>query len=68
MSNLHENLDGAEFRRALEMVRSPKIVESARAMAAAQTAAAREALAMLPPSVYRQSLLALIDEQLDRDV
>jgi geranylgeranyl pyrophosphate synthase len=61
-------LDDAAFARALEIVRNPKVVAHARSMAAEQITAARAMLAMLPPSIYRQSLAVLIDEQIDREV
>lgn len=61
-------LDGADFGRALDLLRAPAVVERARALAAQQMARARERLSQLKPSLYRQSLALLIDEQVDRKV
>lgn len=61
-------LDDAAFERALGMLSEPKLVARARAMAAEQGRAATAALAELAPSVYRDSLAALIDEQMKREV
>jgi len=61
-------LDGVAFERALKMLREPKLVAEARAMAAEQGRLAMAALGELMPSVYRESLAALIDEQLRREV
>lgn len=61
-------LDGAAFNRALQILRSPALLDRARAMAAQQVKAARLLLAQLTPSIYRDSLGALIDEQIDREV
>jgi octaprenyl-diphosphate synthase len=61
-------LDGAGFNRALELLRSPRLLARARAMAGEQVKIARRLLATLKPSVYRDSLGALIDEQIDREV
>ena len=61
-------LEGAALDRALKMLRDPKVVAEARAMAAEQGRIAMAALGELAPSVYRESLAALIDEQLRREV
>ncbi len=61
-------LDGANFERALELLRSPAIVGAARAMARTQINRARAILAQLKPSLYRDSLAVLIDDQVDREV
>ncbi len=62
------HLDGATFDRALEMLRAPEVVAESRAMAAEQVRMARELLAGLKPSAYRDSLGLLIDEQVHREV
>jgi geranylgeranyl pyrophosphate synthase len=61
-------LENAALERALRMLREPKLVAEARAMAAEQGRIAMAALGELAPSVYRESLAALIDEQLRREV
>ena len=62
-------LDGAELERALDLMREPSIVDRGRAMAAEQVAVARDILErQLKPSVYRDCLAALIDDQIERDV
>ncbi|HLK87473.1 MAG TPA: polyprenyl synthetase family protein [Candidatus Binataceae bacterium] len=61
-------LDGASLERALKMLREPRLMATARAMAAEQGRIAMAALETLAPSVYRESLAALIDEQLRREV
>jgi octaprenyl-diphosphate synthase len=60
--------EGAGFSRALELLRSPELLTRARAKAMEQTAAARRSLSQLNPSVYRDALAILIDEQIDREV
>ena len=61
-------LDGADFKRALTILRSPQLLDRARAMAEEQVKIARRNLAQLKPSIYRDSLGVLIDEQIDREV
>lgn len=61
-------MDGPAFDRALAILREPALVAEARAVAALQVANARRILGNLPPSPYRDSLGALIDEQIDREV
>lgn len=61
-------MEGAALERALRMLREPKLVAQARAMAAEQGRVAMAALDELAPSIYRESLAALIDEQLRREV
>jgi heptaprenyl diphosphate synthase len=56
----------AAIESALRMVRHPSILERARAMAAEQAALARHHLGELAPSIYRDSLGLLLDEQRDR--
>jgi hypothetical protein len=48
-------------------MRDPSLIARGRAMAADQVADARALLAHLKPSVYRESLSTLIDEQIDRE-
>jgi heptaprenyl diphosphate synthase len=61
-------LDRATLERALKLLRDPTLVARARAMAAAEAEAAMAALGVLAPSIYRDSLARLIDEQLRREV
>jgi geranylgeranyl pyrophosphate synthase len=61
-------LEDHEFDRALEILRDPELVAEARALAARQVAIARGVLNDLRPSPYRDSLAALIDDQIDREV
>jgi heptaprenyl diphosphate synthase len=61
-------LEGALLDRVLSLVRQPDLIERGRAMAAQHVAAARVLLMRLPPSVYRDSLAMLIDEQVNRDL
>jgi geranylgeranyl pyrophosphate synthase len=56
-----------ELRRALELVRRPNVLRAAQGLAADQIGIARELLATLPPSPYRDALRDLTDEQLARD-
>jgi geranylgeranyl pyrophosphate synthase len=60
--------DGPEFIKALDILRSPRILKEARALAAAQIERARTILEQLPPSIYRDSLAMVIDDQVDREV
>jgi heptaprenyl diphosphate synthase len=61
-------LEGPALDRILSLLRQPELIERGRAMAAQQVAAARELLMRLPPSVYRDSLAMLIDDQINRDL
>ena len=61
-------LDSADFARAMQILRSPRLLARARAMAAEQVEVARRILAQLKPSIYRDSLRVLIDEQIDREI
>ena len=61
-------LEGAALQRALLMLREPKLIAEVRAMAAEQGRVAMAALNELAPSLYRESLAALIDDQLRREV
>jgi geranylgeranyl pyrophosphate synthase len=60
--------DGPGFERLLELLRAPELVERARAMALEQVTVARKTLAELRPSPYRDSLAALIEEQVHREL
>ena len=61
-------MTGAAFERALAILREPALIAEARAMAAAEVKIARDILRELRPSPYRDSLAAIIDEQIDREV
>ncbi len=61
-------VDGLGFERALELLRSPDVVDRARALALDQVAIARDALSGLKPSPYRDSLAVLIEEQVYREL
>jgi len=60
-------LEGERLQRALALLRDPALVAEARAMATAQVRIARDILAELPASPWRDSLALLIDEQIDRE-
>ena len=60
-------LEGADFDHALQLMRDPSLIARGRAMAAEQVSHARDLLAQLKPSIYRESLSMLIDEQIDRE-
>lgn len=59
--------DDAVLKRALKVLREPRLVARARAMAADEAAAAMATLGTLAPSIYRDSLARLIDEQIRRE-
>jgi len=61
-------LEGQALERVLSLLRQPELIERGRAMAAQQVATARELLKRLRPSIYRDSLALLIDEQTNRDL
>jgi octaprenyl-diphosphate synthase len=61
-------LEGQALERVLAILRRPELIERGRTMAAQQVAAARDLLVRLPPSVYRESLGILIDDQINRDL
>ena len=60
-------LEGADFDHALQLMRDPVMIARGRALATAQVNRARDLLAQLKPSTYRNSLAALIDDQIDRE-
>jgi heptaprenyl diphosphate synthase len=60
-------LEGADFDQALQLMRDPSLIARGRALATAQVNRARDLLAQLTPSAYRESLAMLIDEQIDRE-
>ena len=59
---------GDGFERALQLLRTSSVIEEARAMAAAQVKLARTKMSLLKPSIYRDSLATLIDDQINREV
>jgi heptaprenyl diphosphate synthase len=61
-------LDGQSFSRALELMRAPDLISRGRALAAEKIATARRILEGLEPSIYRDSLALLINDQVDREV
>ena len=62
------HLEAPMLDRVLSLLREPGLIASGRALAAQHVAAASELLMRLPPSVYRDSLATLIDEQINRDL
>jgi heptaprenyl diphosphate synthase len=61
-------LEGHALERVLSLLRQPELIERGRSLAAQQVAVARELLKRLPPSIYRDSLAMLIEEQTNRDL
>ncbi len=61
-------LDDAALEQALKVLREPRLIARARTIAAEQARAAAAALRELAPSVYRDSLATLIDDQLRREM
>ena len=61
-------LEGAVLTRVLDLMREPSLIARGRTAAAKQVAKARAILKQLKPSVYRDNLATLIDEQIDREV
>ena len=59
---------GDGFERALKLLRGSQVIEEARALAAGQVELARAKLSQLKPSIYRDSLATLIDDQINREV
>src|SRR5580698_1491491 len=60
-------LEGAHFDHALQLMREPSLIARGRALATLQVSRARDLLAELKPSIYRDSLTMLINEQIDRE-
>src|SRR4029077_684647 len=61
-------MEGAALERALDLLRNPKIISEARHLAAEQVEIARQIVAELKPSPYRDGLATLIDDQTSREV
>jgi geranylgeranyl pyrophosphate synthase len=61
-------LEGPLLDHVLSLLRQPNLIDRGRELAAVHVANARELLMRLPQSVYRDSLAALIDEQINRDL
>jgi geranylgeranyl pyrophosphate synthase len=59
--------DSHVFDHALELMRRPATIKRSRVLAARQVAIARELMAELPLSPYRESLALLIENQTARD-
>ncbi len=55
------------FQDALDLMRRPATIERARSLAAHQVEVARQLLAQLPLSTFRESLAQLVDSQTARD-
>jgi hypothetical protein len=54
--------------RALDLLRDPEIIATARRLAGEQVAVARAIVGKLEPSLYRDGLATLIDDQVSREV
>jgi geranylgeranyl pyrophosphate synthase len=61
-------MEGAVLERALDLLRDPEIIAATRRLAAEQVAIARAIIDQLEPSLYRDGLATLIDEQTFREV
>jgi geranylgeranyl pyrophosphate synthase len=62
-------LEGANLKRALELIREPALIARGRALAAEKVDQARKILTdQLEPSAYRSCLEKLISDQVDRDL
>jgi geranylgeranyl pyrophosphate synthase len=61
-------MEGATLERALDLLRDPHIIAEARRLAGEQVAIARGLVESLDPSVYRDGLATLIDDQVSREV
>src|SRR5258708_30791464 len=61
-------MEGATLERALNLLRDPQIIADARHLAAEQVGVARQIVAELKPSPYRDGLATLIDDQISREV
>jgi len=60
-------LEGAGLTQALDLMREPAIIARGRALAAEQIAVARALLEQIAPSGYRESLMVLIEDQINRN-
>ena len=61
-------MEDAVLERALDLLRDPEIIATARRLAAEQVAIARSIVGRLEPSLYRDGLATLIDDQTSREV
>jgi geranylgeranyl pyrophosphate synthase len=61
-------LEGDALDRVLAILRQPELISRGRAMASEQVATAHQLLTHLRPSVYRDSLATLLNDQLDRQL
>lgn len=61
-------LEGAALTRVLDLMREPSLIARGRTAAGEQVARARAIVKQLKPSVYRDNLATLIDDQIDRAV
>jgi geranylgeranyl pyrophosphate synthase len=61
-------LEGDALDRVLTLLRKPELIAQGRAMASEQVMTARGLLMHLRPSVYRDSLAMLLNDQLDRQI
>jgi geranylgeranyl pyrophosphate synthase len=62
-------LEGDNLKRALEIIREPSLIARGRGLAAEKVEQARTILMQdLEPSLYRDCLEKLIDDQIDRDL
>jgi octaprenyl-diphosphate synthase len=61
-------VEGDGFRRALELISLPEVLEATRNLAAQEAQSARSALQHLAATSYRDLLGAMIEEQIDREV
>jgi heptaprenyl diphosphate synthase len=62
-----ERLDDARLERALDLLRDSSIISRGRAMAAEQVALGHQILGQIEHSSYRDCLMTLIDDQVDRE-
>jgi len=61
-------MEDAVLARALDLLRDPEIIATARRLAGEQVAVARAIVGKLEPSLYRDGLATLIDDQVSREV
>jgi geranylgeranyl pyrophosphate synthase len=61
-------MEDAVLERALDLLRDPEIIATARRLAGEQVAVARAIVGKLEPSLYRDGLATLIDDQVSREV